>query len=374
MAKGDTLKYLVLHSAKVHELLVERDGLQERPAALKVSSDNDYLTTRKLTQLAGTLHLAKRCILDCHASREDELAADELLRRTQATSVEVRLESCIAEVRHRHLQLHCAVHSLQHLPASITHANSPDHELWEQEEKWRRQGQALEQGRQDIIASPAEERKEQIAELMQISNDTLDKLPLPADFERGVSEPATVEAWCDWFRGLLPGQHARQVAAGSRVSKGADYAAARPQRVIAPREAARIVAEGRFRRSLTPFGARVFVASTAQTSGCRRGVSWFLCSKCQATALLKVRTASFLHICKNDEEIINPDHHCFDKRYVESPWQVDWLVRGGWVEDDEWPVGEDEFLEGWEDGSRLHTWTPFSPGVVQILRAEGIGL
>jgi hypothetical protein len=81
-----------------------------------------------------------------------------------------------------------------------------------------------------------------------------------------------------------------------------------------------------------------------------------------------------LHICRNDAQIINPDHRYFDKRDLVSPWQVDWLVRGGWVAGHDEPLGEDEDLEDLDDGLSLYIWSPTSTGLVQMLRAEGVGL
>lgn len=180
LAKTDVTDYLVLHSGVVLELLGPRECLISGADNLKTEGENEYLSTRHMTQQTGTLHVIKFggvggaklpaiAIFDAGAEKYKGNAAlradlhlspkytalktrllarfaslagvdaEEAVRLTQGKSVELGLEAEIDKARQRCLQRHFALHSLQHLPFAIAHASSPDEQFWEQEEKWRKQ-------------------------------------------------------------------------------------------------------------------------------------------------------------------------------------------------------------------------------------------
>lgn len=238
LEKIDETDYLVIHAGPVLEILGSREGLSSGVENIKIGSENECLSIHNMTQQTATLHVIKvgrlggaklpaiatfdagaikyrgdsvlranlhllcgltavKTRLLAYFSALAGISPEDAIRLTQEKSTELGLEAAIVKRRQECSQRYFALHSLQYLPAAIAHARAPDQDFWQQEEKWRKQGQALEQGRQDLVASAHEDREDQIIELMQITNGTLKGLPLPKGLEREDEGPAAIEAWCD---------------------------------------------------------------------------------------------------------------------------------------------------------------------------------
>lgn len=409
----------MLHSALVHQCLVNRRGMSSRlpRPVFPVDATLRSLATRNLLRLAGTLHVLEvgdghnaaivlsdagvikyngdhvlraalhvLCGVSClkllllcdHAERAT--SAREAILATQAASEALGLEAVLVEWRTLAADRYGALVSLQNAPQRRTALDITDQELWAQELARHRNGQrqrAIPRNRLELVT--AADRETQLASIREQTGSTLERLWLPAHISRNALDvTAAWLAWEECWRGLEVSVSAQQAAAATRVDERARRARMAENRVTAARipRVRGATGEGTFEGTVSPMQARLDLAWTSRRFGSWMPHTWYHCLHCGQDAVVLVQQSNFLHLCTDEQPCRNPEDNRFQARQLDWPWQVQYLERIDFLshldlraEEGELLHSEDVSINEQED--RLFSWVPPAPGLLNALLREG---